>query len=67
MNFNDLKDIVEGFLPENYTAEIPEEENIKNDKLHQKEKKKEKKGGGMCVYACVKYRKLGYGSAAISF
>ena len=35
--------------------------------LHQKEKKK--KGGGMCVcvQVCVKYRKLGYGGAAITF
>ena len=40
---------------------IPTEEG----QLHQKGKKKKRRN--VCVYACVKYRKLGYGGAAITF
>lgn len=32
LNFNDLKDCVEGYLPEDYIEEVHEEDNIKNEK-----------------------------------
>ncbi len=39
---------------------------LKKDNFIRKKKKKEV-GMCVCIYACVKYRKLGYGGAAITF